>query len=1005
MGSESLRGRLQIQTYRVIPFFRVVRLPFLFSRSRDRCGYWERGVAGSRIPALALVHSFCPPEVFLKRTRSVRAFQDVTCCLTAALVLAFPCYAQTFTPADVQAIAASDTIPNTHLRQALGAKAKLDVPSEVDAQTTKLASTSMAATFRDIESGFEKQRRQYEIGSNILKANDFVVKKALVGGLSASGEGAALAPVVGAVADAGLGYIEKKFDESAQEDLRRLLKTRLDQVQQQSATEYNNLLKIKNPEQFVLQLKADTGSLFGTALDSLPQTMQDEVNEFTIKETSTIMENGFDWVAQTTALQQSEIDQNQKDIVGLGQTFSKFADQMKTQVSTLREQQSQLKDSLTNLQSAVSADHDKLNSVTTFLYARMSPDERLAAINAGLLDGTLSPEKIDVLKKEADLEKKAEDLQRTAGEYLDGAANIVKIAKNLGVSDSVVKPAEEVVQAGQAVFSAVTAFASGNYLGGLASVTSIFGLGGPDVNQERFQEILNRLGVIDQKLDILGQKVDLVLKGEQQILDLQKETYKAIVSVSQEISDSHQEEMNELATIQKQIIVLNNTLLNLATRDFSACTTLVTPYNINNPVIDTNTKLYPSESTLADLYLNFRSSFSECFGHFSHTVQFNPSSGRPQFDPTFFPMTAYRGQSSIPRDEQAHLDQVNGYIEHVYSKALILLSETRIGPLSKDQRISSLFVPVSSAQGLDSKLKSTLQIANARDFNTDQLLDLVATPLSVPEVLAHARAAANIHVYYLFLDAADRPRPWRGLISATDIRTTGKSVLNDARLLLDVALAQQILISGDTLLPLISDVLQNWTAPLANAETLGCYVSSAEQLPQDCKDKFSSRQQELILAGVKEATRKEIYDDTLDLLQSDDILAQNYIRYRLRMDVLAHGSFLSYAVALQQKDDTMLRSVAGPAWTFQLGHDGNTWTIPIGSAKVPLPSPQDMSNGTFLLPSAVQDLLTARDRVVDELATYAPLSTATGDQLRKINSVLLAAAPNTLAAAPLQQMK
>jgi hypothetical protein len=167
-------------------------------------------------------------------------------------------------------------------------------------------------------------------------------------------------------------------------------------------------------------------------------------------------------------------------------------------------------------------------------------------------------------------------------------------------------------------------------------------------------------------------------------------------------------------------------------------------------------------------------------------------------------------------------------------------------------------------------------------------------------------------------------------------------------------------------------------------------------MPQACKDKFSPRQIQLILTGLKEPARLALYNAAIDLVQSDDVLAQNYVRYQLHHDVLAHGSALSYAVAIQQKDDYMLRSIAGTNWSFQTSDGGKTWKTPIGSANVPLPSALDFSAGVLLLPSSVQDLLTARDRVTDELATYG-LFNAPGEELKRANLIWLGAAPSILA--------
>jgi hypothetical protein len=75
------------------------------------------------------------------------------------------------------------------------------------------------------------------------------------------------------------------------------------------------------------------------------------------------------------------------------------------------------------------------------------------------------------------------------------------IAKNLGLSDDTVK----VLQGAQIVATSIAQFGNGNYLGGIATLTSLVGLGAPDAEAERYAAMMEYLqqqfAAINKKLD------------------------------------------------------------------------------------------------------------------------------------------------------------------------------------------------------------------------------------------------------------------------------------------------------------------------------------------------------------------------------------------------------------------------------------------------------------------------------------------------------------------------
>jgi hypothetical protein len=159
---------------------------------------------------------------------------------------------------------------------------------------------------------------------------------------------------------------------------------------------------------------------------------------------------------------------------------------------------------------------------------------------------------------------------------------------------------------------------------------------------------------------------------------------------------------------------------------------------------------------------------------------------------------------------------------------------------------------------LDSKL-AIVEATNPPRFKKAQLSDLMATPLAPSAVILHDTYIADVHYYYTLLDAHDQPRLLADLYKADNIRETGYEQLLGALSLTDISIAQQTLVSGDSLLPV---------------EGIQRYRTSTD------------------------ATEQKAYQDIATLLKSDSVLASNLVMYMLRTEVFQKCNFLTYDIAL-----------------------------------------------------------------------------------------------------------
>ena len=170
---------------------------------------------------------------------------------------------------------------------------------------------------------------------------------------------------------------------------------------------------------------------------------------------------------------------------------------------------------------------------------------------------------------------KRQELTEQIGKYLGGASELANIAKNLGVDPNIVKTADTAIAIGNQAFNAFTAFSSGNVLSGISSLSNILGIGGPDVAAERHQQIMNMLGKMYTKLEIIDQKVDKLLQGQQLILQTQQTILENIGKLSEQIQQNQQQLLTQLHDLHNDVLVNRQIIVDQASLHYGNCRDLV----------------------------------------------------------------------------------------------------------------------------------------------------------------------------------------------------------------------------------------------------------------------------------------------------------------------------------------------------------------------------------------------------------------------------------------------
>ncbi len=130
-------------------------------------------------------------------------------------------------------------------------------------------------------------------------------------------------------------------------------------------------------------------------------------------------------------------------------------------------------------------------------------------------------------------------LSEQAGNFADGAQALLNAASKFGVDPQVVKSGQELLSKGKAISGIVSSFFSGGYLEASSQVLGLFGLSGPDVSQQRHDEVMSRLDAMSKKEDQLVdgqvktlQGIAALSDGQTQLADGQAKTLQGIAALS-----------------------------------------------------------------------------------------------------------------------------------------------------------------------------------------------------------------------------------------------------------------------------------------------------------------------------------------------------------------------------------------------------------------------------------------------------------------------------------------
>ena len=265
----------------------------------------------------------------------------------------------------------------------------------------------------------------------------------------------------------------------------------------------------------------------------------------------------IDAIKDNLDITNSEVQNNIKRINSISEQFKTYQTITNESITDLQDSQSKINKELGKLHGKISSNSGNIvknakdiKFLKDFMYGKMSPRQRMLALNSGQYGQNFTEEKKKLIRLHGKFEK-------NVGDLLNGANQVMGIASDLGIN--MPKEFSEAISKGNKAYGAIngalTHYASGNYLGAVASLTGMMGKK-RDIGAERHAQIMKALGAIMQNQKIM-------LANQKKILENQEKIYAKLVEIENLIIKTSQRLYDEIYLARVDIRYNREALLEL----------------------------------------------------------------------------------------------------------------------------------------------------------------------------------------------------------------------------------------------------------------------------------------------------------------------------------------------------------------------------------------------------------------------------------------------------------
>lgn len=411
---------------------------------------------------------------------------------------------------------------------------------------------------------YKDQQKSNAIASKVLRANNEIVKYSLsfVSSIGSGPLAPFIAKVMHDVVDKSLDGVANEFDRLNQESAKNVFSNAISNYREGEGN-LDKLVGMK-PAAILNELNQN-GYL--PALDLKDKELDADgrsiAQEAMIKDLAK-MDKAILTDLADKGKQIKNIQEEVKDLRASSQKLWEVTKEVDRRVSRIESNMNDIKTSLSNMNKEISKNKDNIldnrkdiEYLQSFMFGKMSPKERIEALNNGFFEGMDAVER-QKLEDKLILEAKRNEVISDMSYYVNSAGELLNIAGNLGFEGKFMNDAGNAIQAGQHIINGITAMNSpGGWLSAASSFSNVLGMGRKkvDVAGERHRQITGMLKQVLANQKQMMDKLKTIEANQQKMLENQLEIYTSIIKLSQQVQNNYDGLMRKLENVNTNILV------------------------------------------------------------------------------------------------------------------------------------------------------------------------------------------------------------------------------------------------------------------------------------------------------------------------------------------------------------------------------------------------------------------------------------------------------------------
>jgi hypothetical protein len=256
-------------------------------------------------------------------------------------------------------------------------------------------------------------------------------------------------------------------------------------------------------------------------------------------------------IGSDVSVMKADLAKVTSELADYQKTVTTHLDRLDAGLNQLKQSVGESQVKMEALSAAVQDTTVSIRSLAAISYAGWTTGQKLQAVQSGLFPDLGESEKEAVLKSlqaQQSVETAVSEVQSAAQDF----GNLAQIASHVGLPPDVVTG----LQGAQVAAASIAKFATGDYLGAVAGLTSLVGLGAPDAQAQYYAATMQYL---HQAFAEVNAKLD-------KIIDLQVNTSKVISQLAEFENNFRTEVLGQLDRIESIVIgnreILQDIILN-----------------------------------------------------------------------------------------------------------------------------------------------------------------------------------------------------------------------------------------------------------------------------------------------------------------------------------------------------------------------------------------------------------------------------------------------------------